>query len=71
MAQESFQVRPKIAQVEDFRFRLLAEPDGAVFQIDAGRRDALGVEQGLQFQGVEEDLDAMRQLQRLAALDDR
>jgi hypothetical protein len=62
-------VRAEGGQVELLRRVVPAQPDGGPFEVHAGVGDAGLLQHGLQLQAVDEDLDAVGQLQRGAPLD--
>ena len=67
LAQEALQVRAQIADQEFGRRRVRTQPHAAGVQIHADVIEPFLPDHGLQFQGIQQDLHAVRQLQRLAA----
>src|SRR5262249_47080594 len=59
---------PKSTQVKLLGLGLVAQPDGSDVEVGTGIRDAGCKEYGLQLQGVKQHLDAVGQLQTVAAL---
>ena len=67
LAQEALQVRAQIADQEFGRRCVRTQPHAAGVQIHADVIEPFLPDHGVQFQGIQQDLHAVRQLQRLAA----